>query len=240
MDITKFGTDQISIFHLVLDCSASMESDYDAMCKGLKMYKNSIVEFSKNDSNSIAICISRFNDRYTPGDFKTPEDMDISYRVGGNTAMYDAIQYGAKQLDEYVLQVIRENNVRPNVTFLLFTDGESNSDSIEDSYETAEQKIKMLNEMGVNTVFVAFGESVQSELGVKLGFKATIDINDRSVLEKFMGKELSRSTIEQSKNIRSLGSNFFSKATSNESSQKMSNEAKSAIEDRKWLDDLFL
>ena len=82
----------------------------------------------------------------------------------------------------------------------------------------AKSDIAMLNELGVTTAFVAFGSSVKSELGTNLGFQSTIDVNDRSVLERFLGVELSKSTIEQSRSIHSLGSDFFSKATTGDDS----------------------
>lgn len=240
MNKLEFETDQINIVFLGADCSASMEKEVYEMKKGLQEYKDKMIKFAKEEGMSIAICISKFNDSYYSGSFVEPDELDTRYYASGGTAMYDAIHYGAKQLDKYMQEVIKINKVKPRATFIIFSDGESNSDSLNNYVNMAKSDIAMLNELGVTTAFVAFGSSVKSELGTNLGFQSTIDVNDRSVLERFLGVELSKSTIEQSRSIHSLGSDFFSKATTgDEKSEKISNKSKVAIEDRKWLDNIF-
>ena len=95
-----------------------------------------------------------------------------------------------------------------------------------------------MNEMGITTVFVAFGKAISSNFGDELGFQATVDVKDRDSLVEFMGEELSKSCKEQSRSMKALGSNFFSHANDNESSSGYSNITSQALEDDDWIDSI--
>ncbi len=69
----------------------------------------------------------------------------------------------------------------------------------------------------------------------QFGFQSTIDVNNKQVLSNFLGVELSRSCKEQSKSMKSLGANFFSKAANSSKSEKYSQKTKQAIEDEDWF-----
>ena len=239
MNKINFETDQINVFLLLIDCSGSMEDEYSAMISGLNEYKEKIIKFSKEEGISLAIAKSMFNQDYIEGNFLDPEDMDTSYFADGRTAMYDAIHRAKMQLDEYVSEVIHVNGVKPKVTFTLFTDGLSNNDKGKNYKKIALEDIATMNDLNFTTVFIAFGEAIKAKIGKELGFQSTIDVNNRNILKDFLVDELSKSTMEQSRSIHPLGSNFFSKATYGEESEKISNKAKEALEDRKWLGEIF-
>lgn len=234
-DIYEFSTDKVNVFSLVLDCSGSMDSEADAMRDGLQMFKNSFKNFS--EASSMSVAVNKFTAYYDRGNFKGIDSFNTRYYADGGTALYDAIVKGANQLLEYIKTLNEKTGAQIKATYIVFTDGESNSDQ-HYRHSDAKQAVERLNAAKVTTVFVAFGSSMHSSFGKDLGFIATIDVKDRKKLASFMGVELSKSCKEQSKSMKSLGSNFFSKAANSTKSEKYSQKTKQVLEDEDWLNDI--
>ena len=234
MSYVVFNTDKINIFIFVIDKSSSMSGSESDMVKGLKLFKESFVGFSESDSIAVSVC--KFSDNFYPGRFVKVEDIDTSYSADGCTALYHSIVEGAKYVNKYVDEVIREYKIVPRVTFVLFSDGEPFNDKR--SRSEAVQAIQNLNNAGTTTVFVAFGSAINSNFGKSLGFMATIDVINRETLSQFFGVDLSRSCQEQSRSYAALGSNFFSQAADKSSSNAYSAITNQALEDTSWLDEI--
>lgn len=235
-NVYNFPTDKINIYSLILDCSGSMECNEERMKKSLKLYKDSFEGFS--EAESMAIAVNRFDGEYYSAFFESTKDFNIDYKsTGGATAIYYAICQAKEQVFEYMKKVVEENNCKPRVTFIVFSDGEPYGDLC--SKDEAKEVIRDLNYAGVDTVFVAFGNSISSKFGEELGFKAIKDVeDDEETLERFMGEELSRSCKEQSQSLRSLGANFFSKACRDGNSEKYSQKTQQVLDDEDWLDNI--
>lgn len=234
-NLYNFSTDKINIFSINPDSSGSMSEHEGDMREGLRRYKSSFENFS--EANSMAVSINMFDSDYYPSAFKSIRDFDISYRTGGATALYYSIVQGAKNLLDYIEEVTLRNSCIPRATFIVLSDGEPWDDMATRS--EAKKAITELNESGVTTVFVAFGQSISSEFGKKLGFVSTIDIKNKTSLTTFLGEELSRSCKEQSRSIRSLGSEFFSKANKDSHSTGYSAKTSQVLEDDDWFSDVF-
>lgn len=234
-DIYEFSTDKVNVFSLVLDCSGSMGSEIDAMKDGLRMFKNSFNNFS--EASSMSVSVNRFTGYVDSGAFQSIKDFDTHYYANGGTALYDAIVIQGERLLSYIKNVNERTGAQIKATFIVFSDGESNSDE-RYGKNSAKKVLAKLNAQKVTTVFVAFGGSMHSNFGKDLGFIATIDVVDRKKLASFMGVELSKSCKEQSKSMKSLGSNFFSKAANSTKSEKYSQKTKQVLEDEDWLNDI--
>lgn len=229
--VYKFVTDRINIFSINPDSSGSMISHSQKMREGLELYKKSFENFS--EKNSMAVAINMFNSEYNCRPFKRIEELDISYSTGGGTALYYAIKNGAQNLLDYIEEIIKVNKCIPIATFVILSDGHSEGPDI--SIREAMEAIQKLNEAGVNTVFVAFGSSIEAKFGEKLGFQSTKDINDTETLVTFMGEELSKSCKQQSKSRKSLGANFFSKAANKSHSAEYDAKTAQILEDDDWF-----
>lgn len=228
-----FSTDKVNVFMLLIDCSGSMQDDRKNVREGLDLFKKSFEGFPEVDS--IAVSISKFSNNFYPDDFVQVKNLDTSYNTSGATALSYSIVKGAEYLNQYIHRVTEKTGVIPRTTFIVFSDGEPFEDHL--PLSTAKKTIENLNYSGVNTAFVAFGEGIKSEFGKRMGFMATIDVVNRNTLKDFLGVELSKSCKEQSKSLKALGSDFFSKATEN--STGYSQTAAQVLEDDSWIDDIL-
>lgn len=234
-NLLEFSSDRVNIFSLNIDESGSMSSYDDLMRKAVREYKESFRDFS--EVNSIAVAMNRFNENFHQDTFKKIMDIDFKYNPGGGTALYYTIEKSAKELQEYVNEIIMNTGVYPRATFIVFSDGRPEGDP--GTREGAMKALAELNAAGIDTVFCAFGSSVKSKFGEKLGFVATIDIESGENLITFFKRDLSESCKEQSRSLKSLGNNFFSKANQSSSSKEYSNKATEVINDKEWFNDIF-
>lgn len=229
-----FSSDNINVFLIVLDTSGSMGNDENNVRLGLRSYKEEFENFYEADS--IVVAVSRFSSDYEPGEFKKVRELSTEYCTGGATALCYSIAQGSKQLMSYIEEVAKRTGTIPRGTFIFFSDGEPCRDP--GSPSEAKKAISDMNYAGITTVFVAFGEAISSEFGKEMGFQATVDVNNRDSLVKFMGEELSKSCKEQSQSMKALGANFFSHATDEESSDNYSKTTAQALEDDDWIDEI--
>lgn len=230
----KFSTGRINVFSLNLDSSDSMSPHIYDMREGIKTMKESFKNFS--EARSMALAVNTFNSDYYPSPFKSTEEFDTSYDTGGCTALYYSIVKGAENLLEYIDKVTDINKCMPIATFFVFSDGDPCQDKA--SKQAAMDAIKKLNEAGVTTVFVAFGGAIDKKYGEDLGFVSTVNIDEKQKLIKFMGVEVSRSIKQQSRSMRSLGSNFFSQMTQKSQSSKYGAKTAQVLEEESWFDDI--
>ena len=229
-----FTSDKINIFLMVLDKSGSMACNRSNVKDGMNMYKESFESFPEKGSIAVSVCM--FSEDFEKRPFEGVDEIDFSYYTDGGTALYYSICKGAEYLQEYIQEIIREKNIIPNATFIFFSDGEPCCDTGTESQ--AKEAIEELNLQGITTVFVAFGDSIEKKFGERLGFLSVKDVRDRGDLETFLGKELSESCKEQSKSMKGLGANFFSKAVDGTSSSGYSAKAQEVLEDDSWLNDI--
>ena len=229
-----FSSDKIDIFFMLLDSSSSMEYDEDNVRKGLKMYKKSFENFE--EAGSIAVNISKFNGSFHLGEFQPITKFSTNYSTDGQTALFYSIVKGAEALQDYIQEVTEKKGIVPRATFILFSDGEPCNDP--GTFKEAKRAITNLNYAGVNTVFIAFKEAINSDFGKQLGFIATIDVTNREALVNFLGVELSKSCKEQSRSLKSLGANFFSQGVGEGVSEGYSQATSQALEDDSWINDI--
>jgi len=229
-----FTSDKVDVFHLVIDRSGSMDGDRDNVVRGLNDYKTSFENFP--EKGSIAVAISRFNSSIEFGPFTSIDDMDLHYSTGGGTALYYAITMGAEHLHEYINEIIQTKSIVPKATFIVFSDGHPEGEDY--PRDKAVEAINQLNMAGITTVFVAFGGAIESKFGDSMGFESTRDVHNRGDLEHFLGVELSKSCKEQSRSLKGLGANFFSKAVKENSSSGYSGATQQVLEDDSWIDDI--
>lgn len=231
-NVYSFSSDRIYVYLFLIDKSGSMGYDEENMRAGLRAYKKSFENFP--EANSIAISRSTFNETVDLQCFRALDEMDTeNYRANGGTAIYYAIIEGANHLKRYMQEIAEILAIKPIGTLVVLSDGVSEGDRATRS--EAKEAIDNLNYMGVNTVFVAFGEALRSNFGDALGFSSTIDVRNRESLVTFMGERLSESCKQQSKSLKALGANFFSKAT-NSSSAGYSKTTAQALDDEDWFD----
>lgn len=216
-----FASDNINIFVNIYDMSSSMEDDIGKMQNANRIFYDEFMGFE--EKGSIAIAKAVFADGFEMGAFRDIKDFNTGYRAYGNTALYNAIIQTAKNTIAYYNEIVKRLNVRPRITFLVFSDGGDNIGTTSD-YNKAKEMIKQLNSLDATTVFVAFRGAIANEDGKRLGFTCTKDIKDAKDLSICMGKELSRSCREQSKSAYSLKSEFFSKADKNSNEDKLQDQ----------------
>ena len=226
-----FSSDRINIFLILLDASGSMGCESENVKDGVRRFKKSFEDF--HGSGSIAVAISSFNNDYYPGEFKKVTELSFDYYVDGCTALCYSIVKAAKQLMDYIKIVADETNTIPRATFILLSDGEPVQDP--GNPRDAKAVISKLNYAGVTTGFVAFGGNISKEFGKELGFQAITDSRD---FIQFMEQDLSSSVKEQSQSMKSLGEDFFSKATKDESSKEYSQTTAQALNDDSWIDEI--
>ena len=174
-------------------------------------------DFSKfEDKGSIAVAKAVFSNGFDMSSFMSVDSFDTSYGAGGGTELYQAIYCAKENILAYYNEIVKRLNVRPRITFMVFTDGWDTSDS-QSKLDAAKEAIRELNKLDATTVLVAFREARSSGVGRKLGFTCTRDIGTADELILCLGKQLSRSCKEQSKSVYALKSEFFSQAEKNSS-----------------------
>ena len=225
-----FSSDKMNVYLLLIDSSGSMAEDEENVIKGLKLYQESFEGFS--ETNSIVVSVSRFNHHLFLSEFQPVSEFKVNYSADGGTALHYSIVTAAKYLMQYVKELTELKKCSPIVTFILFSDGHpSNCDT--KSWRDGKEAVEWLNYSGVTTAFVAFGDSITSEFGKKMGFQSTIDVDKSDTLLKFFGEDLSRLSKEQSKSRKSLGSNFFSQIKGK--TEQYSHTTEQALEDDDWI-----
>lgn len=240
-NVTKFSSDQVYIYMILIDASGSMDQDERNVRDGIQNLKESLQGFP--ESSSIAISISEFNSYLNLGEFQRVQNISTNYSAGGGTALYCSIKEAADYLQKYLNEIRKVNKIEPIATYFLLSDGMSSGRPTDMDEEigkrTCKKVIEAMNLQDINTAFVAFGEAINSNFGKDLGFKATIDIKNRSQLLEFLGVHVSESIKNQSQRCEPLGENFFSKAAGYSStSEGYSSATAQALEDDAWIDDI--
>lgn len=230
----NFSSDRANVYLILLDESGSMENDTENVLTGFRMYKKSFENFP--EANSIAVSVCKFANGFGPGEFRLVKDLNFSYRPNGGTALNYSIVKAKEYLQDYVREITESKGVIPRVTFILFSDGSPCGDPMSPS--EGKKAIADMNYAGYTTVFVAFGEGIDSNFGKKMGFMSTVDVNDKETLPTFLGETLSQSCKEQSKSLKALGANFFSQAADKTQSEGYSQATTQALEDTSWIDEI--
>lgn len=206
-----FSSDVINVFVLLYDYSGSMDDDERAMKKANIAFYDDLSVFE--EKGSIAVAKGRFASFFDMSSFDSIKNFDTSYHANGGTKLYYAIVKAKEYTVAYYNEIVKRLNVRPRITFLVFTDGGDNES--QECYDDARAAITELNSLDATTVLVAFREAIKYGLGEKMGFSCTKDIESVEALITCMGTELSQSCKEQSRSAYSLKSEFFSQADRN-------------------------
>lgn len=223
----SFSSDVINTFVMMYDCSGSMTSYVDAIREANRAFYEDFSLFE--EKGSIAISKAMFSSDVTMTPFGPVKDFSRDYWADGGTNLYESIVYVGKKTIEYYNEIINRLNVRPKITFLVFSDGRDNN-NYRNYFNAAKNMITQLNSLDATTVFIAFGEAIEFKDGEKLGFSCVRDITSANELVSCLGTELSRSCIEQSKSAIALKSKFFSKAAT-DTNATTSPEAQKVVED---------
>lgn len=227
-----FSSDRINVYLLLLDSSGSMADDACNCRKGLGLFKESFETFYLK--NSIAVSVCRFNEDFYPGEFRPVSEMSDHYYADDATALNYSISKSADLLYNYVREVVKRTGIVPRATFICFSDGEPCRDKMTD--EQGREAVARMNHSGIDTAFAAFGKDISAEYGRRQGFKATVDVTNRSALLNFLGVTLPNSCKGQSQSYISLGADFFSQAMHSSQSQGYSQRTAQALEDDDWID----
>ena len=220
-----FASDAIDIIVLLYDYSGSMQHYKGDMLKANEAFYQDFSRFE--EKGSIAIAKGMFDSSFSMTSFDSIEKFNRSYSAYGGTKLYYAIVEATKKTIAYYDEIVKRLNIRPKITFLVFSDGGDNESP--NYYDEAKRSITLLNSLDATTVFVAFGAAIKNEAGNDLKFSCTKDINSVEELVRCMGTELSKSCKEQSKSAYSLKSEFFSKADKN--SEEDDTEKQTIIDD---------
>lgn len=223
----SFSSDVVNIFVMVYDRSGSMCDYRDAILKANRAFYEDFSRFEEKGSVAIAKAMFACGVDMTP--FGPVKNFSTDYCANGGTWLYDAIVKVGEETIAYYNEIVSRLNIRPRITFLVFSDGEDNN-NFPHEIRAAQDMITRLNSLDATTVFVAFGEAIDAKDGDRLGFSCVRDITSASELISCLGTELSRSCIEQSKSAIALKSKFFSKAAT-DTDTGTAPEAKKVVED---------
>lgn len=223
----SFSSDVVNIFVMVYDRSGSMESYQETIRKANRAFYEDFSRFEEKGSVAISKALFDRGVEMTP--FGPVKNFSTDYYANGGTWLYNAIVEVGEETIAYYNEIVSRLNIRPRITFLVFSDGEDNNNSPTE-IQAAKDMITKLNSLDATTVFVAFGEAIDAKDGEHLGFSCVRDITSASELISCLGTELSRSCIEQSKSAIALKSKFFSKAATDASAQTAP-EVKKVVED---------
>lgn len=222
----SFSSDVVNIFVMVYDCSGSMEDYCGAIRKANQAFYEDFSRFE--EKGSVAILKAMFSEGVTMTPFGPVKNFSTEYYANGGTWLYDAVVKVGEETIAYYTEIESRLNIRPRITFLVFSDGRDNN-NLKNEIKAAKDMIAKLNSLDATTVFVAFGGAIAAKDGEKLGFSCVRDITSANELISCLGTELSQSCIEQSKSAFSLKSKFFSKAA--DTTTKTSPEAQKVVSD---------
>lgn len=223
----SFSSDVVNIFVMIYDCSGSMSCHYNAIIEANEAFYEDFSRFE--EKGSVAICKAMFDDSVKISPFGPVKDFSTKYYACGGTRLYNAVTKVGEETIAYYKEIESRLNIRPRITFLVFSDGMDNY-GYKSEINAAKDIVTKLNSLDATTVFVAFGNAIEAKDGELLGFTCIRDISSANELVSCLGTELSRSCIEQSRSAFSLKSKFFSKAAT-DTSPETSPEAKKVVAD---------
>ncbi len=223
----SFSSDVVNIFVMIYDCSGSMKDYVKAIVEANKAFYEDFSRFE--EKGSVAIAKAMFAEHVKMTSFGPVKDFSTNYYADGGTRLYRAVVEVGEETIAYFQEIESRLNIRPRITFLVFSDGLDNC-NFKSEIDAAKDMVAKLNSLDATTVFVAFGEAIAAKDGELLGFSCIRDITSAKELVSCLGTELSQSCVEQSRSAFSLKSKFFSKAAT-DASAEASPEAKKVVAD---------
>jgi len=209
--VDQLENENVTLISILVDESGSMDGYTQVMKQSIETFKNSVK--NSKSADELLVSVTRFNGNVTSGGFQLIDDVSTAYCPGGQTAMYDAIVVGQKNLFEGnktgYLEQLKANGIRAKAVLVIFSDGQDNASH--NSLRDAVDAIAKLKSQEILTVFVAFGDAakgIASQLGI-----ADADVLETSATESELRKVfeiLSKSAISSSKSAsNSVSSGSF-------------------------------
>lgn len=201
--VEEIDSENINLIFLGIDQSGSMSSFSNDMKHSLNEFKDALT--NSKEADEILVARANFENSIDIGGYKKIDEFDTAFRVGGCTAMYDAITEGTEKLKEY-RQYLKDQGVRVKAVFAIFSDGLDNSSH--SSFSDAKRSIEFLNNEEITTAFISFGGEATQE-AKNLGFRNILDVSSSASELRKAFNCLSKSVIESSKSVLSDGDDFF-------------------------------
>lgn len=201
--VEEIDSENINLIYIGIDQSGSMFSYGGDMAHSLMEFKDALS--SSKEADEILVARANFEDTINVGGYKKISEFDISFSVGGCTAMYDAITEGTDKLKEY-RKYLKDQGVRVKAVFAIFSDGLDNSSN--SSFSQAKSAIDFLNNEEITTAFISFGGAA-TKVAQDLGFRNILDVTSSASELRKAFNCLSKSVIESSKSVMSDGDDFF-------------------------------
>lgn len=205
--IDDIENENVTLMMIGIDCSGSMYTHESTMRKCLSDFRDALAD--SKDANEILISRANFSHNCDPArdisGYKHIEELDTSFSALGQTAMYDCIVNGTKEMMAY-REYLRKEGVRVKAVFAIFSDGYDNSSR--HSKSDARRCIEDLNREEITTAFISFGGDAQRE-AQDCGFKNILTTqNTASELRKAFDC-LSKSVIASSQSVLNDVDDFF-------------------------------
>lgn len=201
--VEEIDSENINLIFLGIDQSGSMDSFRNDMNYSLNEFKDALT--NSKEAEEILVARADFEDAITIGGYKKISEFDTSFRVGGCTAMYDAVTEGTGKLKEY-RQYLKDQGVRVKAVFAVFSDGLDNASK--SSFGEAKSCVEFLNNEEITTAFISFGGTATREAR-SLGFRNILDVTSSASELRKAFDCLSKSVIESSKSVVADGDDFF-------------------------------
>ena len=201
--VEEIDNESVNLIFVGIDGSTSMYNFVSDMKNSLNDFKDALINSKEVDE--ILVARADFADRINVGGYKNVSEFDTNYQSYGMTALYDVIVEGKEKLTNY-MKYLKDQGMRVKAVFAIFSDGE---DTVNRStIAEAKRSIKELNNEEITTAFISFGGGATS-IAKTLDFKNILDVGSSASELRKAFNCLSKSVIENSKNVVNKQDNFF-------------------------------
>jgi len=201
--VEEIDNESVNLIFVGIDGSTSMYNFVSDMKNSLNDFKDALINSKEVDE--ILVARADFADRINVGGYKNVSEFDTNYQSYGMTALYDVIVEGKEKLTNY-MKYLKDQGMRVKAVFAIFSDGE---DTVNRStIAEAKRSIKELNNEEITTAFISFGGGATS-IAKTLDFKNILDVGSSASELRKAFNCLSKSVIENSKNVVNNTDDFF-------------------------------
>jgi uncharacterized protein YegL len=209
-DLAEINTDDVTLVAAVIDASASMSGERQAVIDGF----NTMLETFNGSKQADSILVSAWS-------FNNSAQLHFSYapvplvkkltwadyNPDGGTALYDTLLYVMAGMVAYG-QTLRNNGLRTRGIIVVFSDGEDNS-----SRATAQQVSTvsrgLLAQEIYTLAYAGFGVPDPARLAAEVGFPSVIPAGSGPSEIRRIFRQVSASVIRVSQATVGAGNGFF-------------------------------